>query len=142
MPRSRFRFQSEPILLRSHAPRASLALRDRGGVRIRTAAHRVLALVALLCFTMATIESAVAEEPNPAATAPSLVTPPPSVPPAAPGVDTSTAGAEPSPPSLLTRWWFWTAVGAVVAATVGVAVLSSRGSAVPATDLGNQELGR
>lgn len=41
-------------------------------------------------------------------------------------------------PSLFTRWWFWTAVGAVAAATVAVIVISSRGQAPPATDLGNQ----
>jgi hypothetical protein len=41
--------------------------------------------------------------------------------------------------SVFRRWWFWTAVGAAVAATVAVIVVSSRGHAPPTTDLGNQE---
>jgi len=38
------------------------------------------------------------------------------------------------------RWWFWTAVGAVVLGGVGAAVLSSgsNGSSIPATDLGDK----
>jgi hypothetical protein len=46
---------------------------------------------------------------------------------------------EPASPSIFRRWWFWTAVGVVAAATVTVIVLSSRGDAPPSTDLGNQE---
>jgi hypothetical protein len=42
-------------------------------------------------------------------------------------------------PSLFGRWWFWTAIGAAVAATVVIVVVSSRGQAPPSTDLGNQE---
>ena len=41
--------------------------------------------------------------------------------------------------SLVEKWWFWTAVGAVAAGTVAVIWISSRGHAPPATDLGNQE---
>jgi len=40
---------------------------------------------------------------------------------------------------LFRRWWFWTAVGVAAAATAAVIVISSRGHAPPATDLGNQE---
>jgi hypothetical protein len=48
---------------------------------------------------------------------------------------------EPAPVEkpLFGRWWFWSAVGTVAAATLVVVVLSSRGHAPPATDLGNQE---
>ncbi len=47
----------------------------------------------------------------------------------------------PEHPSILGRWWFWTAVGVAAAATVAIIVVSSRGHAPPATDLGNQEFG-
>ncbi len=42
-------------------------------------------------------------------------------------------------PRLWQRWWFWTAVGAVVLGGVGVAVASSgSGTSLPPTDLGNK----
>jgi tetratricopeptide (TPR) repeat protein len=42
-------------------------------------------------------------------------------------------------PRVWQRWWFWTAIGAVVLGGVGVAVASSgSGTSVPATDLGNK----
>ncbi|MBN2573474.1 MAG: hypothetical protein JXP73_02815 [Deltaproteobacteria bacterium] len=60
-------------------------------------------------------------------------------PPANPALDLSAPAQEQPKPSLLGRWWFWTAAGVVAGATVAVIVLSSRGHAPPATDLGNQE---
>lgn len=70
--------------------------------------------------------------------------PPPTVPanpatppPASPAFDVRTPS--PERPSIFQRWWFWTAVGAAAAATVAIIVVSSRGHAPPATDLGNQE---
>lgn len=53
------------------------------------------------------------------------------------GLDLNAQPPSPEPP-LLARWWFWTAVGAIAVATVAVLVGSSRGSALPATNLGNQ----
>jgi len=43
-------------------------------------------------------------------------------------------------PRVWRRWWFWTAVGAVVLGGVGAAVLSSgsNGSSIPPTDLGDK----
>ncbi len=57
----------------------------------------------------------------------------------APGLNVGAGTPEPAPPSVLGRWWFWTAVSAVAVATVAVIVVSSRGQASPATNLGNQE---
>jgi hypothetical protein len=56
-----------------------------------------------------------------------------------PGLDLRAEPQAQPQPSLFKRWWFWTAVGAAAAATVAVIVISSRGQAPPATDLGNQE---
>jgi hypothetical protein len=78
--------------------------------------------------------------PNaPAAFAPAAFAPPaPTQPaPANPALDLRTPA--PEQPSIFARWWFWTAVGAVAAATVAIIVVSSRGHTPPATDLGNQE---
>jgi hypothetical protein len=133
MPRSRYPFRSEPILL----PSGSTVLRRFGRLRPN------LVLVALLCFTVTSVERARAEEPVSAPIPASAAVPAPLGTAAeAPGLDTGSSQAEPPPASLFGRWWFWTAVGLVAAATVGVVLLSSRGPAVPATDLGNQELGR
>jgi hypothetical protein len=62
----------------------------------------------------------------------------PSVP-AAPGLDLSASAPGDEAPSLFHRWWFWSAVGAVAVATAVTILVSSRGQAPPATDLGNQE---
>jgi tetratricopeptide (TPR) repeat protein len=63
----------------------------------------------------------------PAAAPPGLI--------AAPGAG---AGAKPPTP-LWRRWWFWTAIGAALAAGVTVAALAGRSeSSVPTTDLGNK----
>jgi len=43
-----------------------------------------------------------------------------------------------SPPTMVSRWWFWTALGAVAVASAVVIVASSRGAAPPATALGNR----
>lgn len=58
---------------------------------------------------------------------------------AAPGLDLDNGTPQAEAPSLFRRWWFWSAVGAVAAATLATIVVSSRGQAPPATDLGNQE---
>jgi hypothetical protein len=110
------------------------------GLHVRKAARNLLAVFTLLCLALASLGPAKAEETTPATAspAPAIPAPAPESPPA-PGLDTSTAAPEPAAPSLLGRWWFWTAVGVVAAATVAVAVLSSRAAAPPATDLGNQE---
>jgi hypothetical protein len=41
--------------------------------------------------------------------------------------------------SLFEKWWFWTALGAVVVGTVVAVVLIDGGSSAPRTTLGNQE---
>lgn len=83
-------------------------------------------------------QPAAAPAPVPAAPLPSSAATPGA--PANPALDlqTPTPSAEPGT-SVLRSWWFWTAVGAAAAATVAVIWVSSRGSAPPATDLGNQE---
>ncbi len=93
-----------------------------------------LAVIALLCALSNGAWRVDAAEalPSPAPTAEVLV------------ADAVPAGlqwdqAEPPPqPSLVSRWWFWTAVGAVAVATAAVIGLSSRGSAPPVSHLGNQ----
>jgi hypothetical protein len=81
-------------------------------------------------------ESARAAALSPEASVPT--TPSPSVPaPANPALDFH--AQVPEQPSIFHRWWFWTAVGAAVAATAVIIVVSSRGHAPPSTDLGNQE---
>jgi hypothetical protein len=57
----------------------------------------------------------------------------------APGLDLDDKPSPAAAPSLFRRWWFWSAVGVVAAATLATIVVSSRGQAPPATDLGNQE---
>jgi hypothetical protein len=41
--------------------------------------------------------------------------------------------------SLVEKWWFWSAIGAVVVGTVVAIVLIDGGSSTPRTTLGNQE---
>jgi hypothetical protein len=115
-------------------------LRRSPRLRARRAARNLLAVVTLLCLALASVGTAKADQANPGAVSPGTAIPAqaPSLPDSA-GLDMSTAAPEPEGPSLLGRWWFWTAVGVVAAATVAAAVLSSRASAPPATDLGNQE---
>ena len=49
------------------------------------------------------------------------------------------AGARPPTP-VWRRWWFWTAIGAALAAGVTVAALAGRSeSTIPTTDLGNKK---
>ncbi len=54
-----------------------------------------------------------------------------------PALDLSAPRPEPRP--VIKQWWFWTAVGTVVAATAIVLVLANRKDGPPATTLGNQE---
>jgi hypothetical protein len=42
-------------------------------------------------------------------------------------------------PSVTDQWWFWTAVAGVVVVTATVLLVSTRGSDVPSTKLGNME---
>ncbi len=60
---------------------------------------------------------------------------------APPSLDASTTR---EPPSLVRTWWFWTGVGATVAAgLIAAVVLSARGGTdVPRTPLGNQPIFR
>jgi hypothetical protein len=90
----------------------------------------------LLCFAPGSSQRLNAQEAAAAFTAdsPAMIAGA-SFPPA--GLDLTPQAASPEPP-LLARWWFWTAVGAIAVATVAVIVGSSRGSALPATNLGNQ----
>ncbi|HEX7498932.1 MAG TPA: hypothetical protein VF524_01360 [Polyangia bacterium] len=84
-------------------------------------------------------ESAPPPPSSPAAVAPAAFAPlaPTQPPQSNPALDLRTP--VPEQPSILGRWWFWTAVGVAAAATVAIIVVSSRGNAPPATDLGNQE---
>ena len=71
-----------------------------------------------------------------------IVTPSPPSPPSSPvpaALDLDRQAPRAGDDSLFRRWWFWSVVGTVVAATVAIAVFSSRGHAPPASDLGNQE---
>ena len=81
--------------------------------------------------------AAPAAEPAPAPPPAALSAVPP--PPPNPALDVRSPAPEPAKPSLFRRWWFWTAVGAAVGATVAIVIISTRGHAPPATDLGNQE---
>lgn len=56
-----------------------------------------------------------------------------------PGLDLEGPRSAAPEPSLVSRWWFWTALGVVAATTAVVMVASIRGQAPPATQLGNQE---
>ena len=65
-----------------------------------------------------------------------------SAPPAvSPGLDVT----QPSPAEksgskpIVKQWWFWTALGAAVAASVAILVLADRRPSAPNTTLGNQE---
>jgi hypothetical protein len=46
---------------------------------------------------------------------------------------------QPAPRPVSKQWWFWTAVGPVVAATAVMLILANRKDGPPATTLGNQE---
>ena len=126
-------------------------------------AHRTAAVLVLGCFLASgpmRAEEKSAVEPTPASPAPTAAPSPgptaaasaepaPALPPAAftatpgaaanPALDVRTPAPEPAKPSLLRRWWFWTAVGVAVGATAAIVIISTRGHAPPATDLGNQE---
>jgi hypothetical protein len=98
----------------------------------------LLVLGALLVSGPAWAQGEAVEPPpaTPATPLPAAAPPPPAP---NPGLDVRTPTPEPARPSVFRRWWFWTAVGVAAAATVAVIVISSRGDAPPATDLGNQE---
>jgi len=66
---------------------------------------------------------------------------PPLVSPASPAISSAVATSDPpgGQRSLAQRWWFWTAVGAVVVAGVGIALATRGGGTdVPGTSLGSQ----
>ncbi len=86
-----------------------------------------------------------AASPAPAVAAPAL---PPAAPPP-PTSDASLVSAAPKPEvaasrPVYTKWWFWTAAGALVLAGVGTALALSQsggnGTTIPSTPLGNQPL--
>ena len=62
-------------------------------------------------------------------------------PPVSPGLDVT----QPSPTEkkagkpIVKQWWFWTAIGAAVAASIAIVVVADRGPSAPNTTLGNQE---
>ena len=62
-------------------------------------------------------------------------------PPASRGLDLT----QPSPTEksssrpIVKQWWFWTALGAAVAASVVILVVADRGPSAPSTTLGNKE---
>jgi hypothetical protein len=95
----------------------------------------------LLCVLPGKISRASAEE-QPSATQASAAPAPGSRSRPAPGLDLRAAPPSTDGPSILRGWWFWTAVGAIAAGTVAVIVVSSRGSAPPPTNLGNQTFQR
>jgi hypothetical protein len=97
----------------------------------------ILGVVAVLCFSLALPTRVCAQQAVPALPTSTPPVPVPTAETTIPGLDTN--AKEPTAPPRVRRWWFWTAVGLVAGATVTVAVLSSRGSAPPATDLGNQK---
>lgn len=100
----------------------------------RTARRHWIVVLALLCFGASQVQDVrAADVPNPPTSpSPTLAT------------DTLPAGvqldgaATSEEPTLVSRWWFWTAVGAVAIATAAIIVASSRGSAPPSTTLGNR----
>jgi hypothetical protein len=52
------------------------------------------------------------------------------------------AGVAPAPAesqSITDRWWFWAAVGGVVAATLVVILIAGRGPSAPSSTLGNMD---
>jgi hypothetical protein len=128
--------------------------RRRTGCDVNRMAAVILLCSWLAASTVRAAEGTSLEPPaaSPAASAgptPAAVAPPteparplagqPAPTPPNPALDLSTPTPAPAQPSLLHRWWFWTAVGAAAAATVAIIVISSRGHAPPTTDLGNQE---
>jgi hypothetical protein len=49
------------------------------------------------------------------------------------------APVAPENQSITDRWWFWTAVGGVVAATLVVILIAGRGPSAPSSTLGNMD---
>jgi len=111
----------------------------------RTLGARFALVVALTSFLMTTSSArgrAESAAPDPTSTAALIdtaidATQAPS--PANPALDFRSPTPAEAKPSIFRRWWFWAAVGTAAAATVVVIVVSARGSAPPATNLGNQE---
>jgi len=63
---------------------------------------------------------------------------PPAVPPGLDVTQPSPTGDRASKP-IVKQWWFWTALGAAVAASVAILVVVDRGTSAPNTTLGNHE---
>ena len=108
-------------------------------------AIRTTATLALAGLLAGSIPAFAEDSPAPAPVAPApatVVLPSASAPPpASPGLEL----AQPSPTPekadrpLVKQWWFWTGVGAMVAAGVVILLLSARGPSTPNTALGNRE---
>jgi hypothetical protein len=113
-----------PLLPRARAPKRFLPLWSM--------------LLATIFFTTSASARAADEASPSQGTALPLALAPAPPPPTSPALSVGTT-PKAEHPSLFGRWWFWTAVGAAVAATVVIAVVSGRGQALPSTDLGNQE---
>jgi hypothetical protein len=52
---------------------------------------------------------------------------------------TAVAPVAPENQSITDRWWFWAAVGGVVAATLVVILIAGRGPSAPSSTLGNMD---
>jgi hypothetical protein len=108
--------------------------RRHSAVALGKARRHAIAVLALLCFLTDGLPRADAAEAPPTLAADAESSGTDALP---PGLQLN----QPAPatqPSMLSRWWFWTAVGAVAVATATVIIASSRGSGPPSTQLGNQ----
>jgi hypothetical protein len=72
------------------------------------------------------------ERPQPPAPAPTVVATAPAAPPPPPPSVTAPAPApEPESKPILTRWWFWTAVGAVAGGVIAAVIIANKPQSCP-----------
>ena len=104
---------------------------------------RLASLVVLIAFASGAGVARAGETGAGAARALPAASPPPLdplAPDAAPPAATATPAEDVRPGTPITRkWWFWAGVGALVAGTVTVLILTNRPASAPRTDLGNME---
>jgi len=98
-----------------------------------------ITLISFLTTAFTAQVRADATTPAPAATPEGIIDAAHARLPASPALDLRSSTAEEPKTSIFRRWWFWTAIGAAVATTAVVIVVSARGQAPPATNLGNQK---